>query len=291
MSNTENKTSSEFASFGAIHLKNTCIEKSCKFWTEIVGLKLLYSTQSIAEFGTDFETLIVVHKIAKRSFKHGFSGLYHFAIHAPNEVDFAVMLNRLIIKNHPYSLVDHTMSKSIYLNDPDGINIEFTLETPERFKRLVTTGGLNIEGSDGKIRPASDRLDINEVLCHLNDKVENNKISNNTYLGHLHLYANNVQNSNSFYNKIGFNQFNYLPKFLYADLSTGGDYQHRLAMNSWHGNNRPLAPTENAGLKHFKIKFKSKDKLTQALINVNDYVESEDGYWVTDPTGNSVLLQ
>ena len=34
--NQKNRISEEFASFGAIHLKNTSLEKSTNFWTKIV---------------------------------------------------------------------------------------------------------------------------------------------------------------------------------------------------------------------------------------------------------------
>ena len=286
----ENNNSSEFASFGAIHLNNTSLEKSTLFWTKMVGMKLRKASDDVAEFGTETQTLVVVHQTAKTRFQKGYSGLYHFAIHAPNKASFASMLHRLVVKNYPYSPVDHTMSKSIYLDDPDGINIEFTFETPERFKRVVTDGGLGIEDSEGNIRSASAHLDVNEVLKDLVDKDANKLISKNTYLGHIHLYANNVENSNAFYKKIGFIPFNYLPQFMYADLGAGGAYQHRIVMNSWHGMSKPMAPSGSAGMRHFHLKYKTKEKLSEALTHAPTYEEKESGYWLYDPTGNTVLL-
>jgi len=288
--NQENNNLNDFTSFGAIHLNNTSLVKSILFWTKIVGMKLRNTSNNIAEFGTETQTLVVVHQTVKKPFQKGYSGLYHFAIHAPNEAEFASMLHRLNVNNYPYSPVDHTMSKSLYLDDPDGINLEFTLETPERFKRVITQGGIKMEDSDGNIKNASAYLDQNEVMKHLVDKDVNKIISKDTYLGHIHLYANNVDNSNKFYKKIGFIPFNYLPQYAYADVGAGGAYKHRIAMNSWHGMNRPLAPSDSAGMKHFQIIFKSKDKLNQALKNSPEYQEKEDGYWYIDPTGNNVLL-
>ncbi|GHC63241.1 VOC family protein [Ulvibacter litoralis] len=292
MTNTHQKTNSlnEFASFGAIHLNNTNLEKATLFWTEIVGLYPRKVSGSTAEFGTETQTLVVVHQAAKKRFVKGYSGLYHFAIHAPHKKAFASMLNRLVVHNYPFSSVDHTMSKSIYLDDPDGINIEFTLETPKRFKRMHTDGGLKIEDSEGVIRSASDYLDVGEVLKDLDLENTSNFISNNTYIGHLHLYANLVESSKAFYEKIGFIPFNYLPQFMYADLSAGGAYQHRIALNSWHGKNRSLAPSEHAGLNYFQIVFNTKENLNKALANVSKYEEKEEGFYVNDATGNSILL-
>lgn len=281
-----------FASYGAIHLNNTSLERSTTFWTKMVGMKLRKSSANIAEFGTEKETLVVVHQTAKTGFRKGFSGLYHFAIHAPNAAEFASMTNRLIANNYPFSPVDHTMSKSIYLDDPDGINVEFTLETPERFKRVVTRRGrgINMEDADGNIRSASDYLDVEEVLKGFTNLDVNQVISDDTYLGHVHLYANNVEQSNTFYKQLGFLQFNNLPEFLYADLGAGGAYQHRVALNSWHGINRPLAPSDTAGMRHFHIVFQTQEKLKQALSNITGYEEQDGGYWVFDPTGNKVFI-
>lgn len=185
---------------------------------------------------------------------------------------------------------DHTMSKSIYLDDPDGINVELTLETPERFKRVVTTGGLRIEGTDGVIRSASEHLEVNEILKVLKGDESKHIISKDTFLGHVHLYANNVVHSNTFYKQIGFLQFNYLPQYMYADLSAGGTYQHRIVMNSWHGTNKPLAPKENAGLRHFQINYKNKEKFTAAIAKLPKKEEKNGDFWTFDPTGNKILL-
>ena len=287
---TEPKNQEKYASFGAIHLNNTSLEKSTVFWTKIVGMRLRSSTDTTAEFGTEKHTLVVVHQNAKTGYLKGYSGLYHFAIHAPSPSAFANMTQRLLVNNYPFSPVDHTMSKSIYLEDPDGITVEFTLETPERFVRVVTDKGLKIEDSDGSIKSASDYLDIKNVLTDVTDTNASLSIAENSYLGHLHLYANNVEQSNAFYKSIGFNTFNYLPQFMYADLGAGGPYKHRIALNSWHGINKPLAPTDSAGMRHFYIQFNSEERLHNAIKNIGFYEETENGYWCKDATGNILLL-
>jgi catechol 2,3-dioxygenase len=288
--NMQDMTSEVYATFGAVHLNNTSLEKATQFWTKIAGLKLRNSSTEMAEFGSENKTLVVVHQTAKTPFQEGYSGMYHVAIHAGSKAEFAKMLYRIMANNYPCSPTDHTMSKSVYLNDPDGITIEFALETPERFKRVITSGGLKIEGSDGVIRGASDTLDIDEVMKDLVDKDLNTIVSNDAKIGHIHFYAKDVEKSNAFYKQLGFEQFNYLPQFLYADVSAGGPYHHRVAMNSWHGRNRPLAPKDSAGLKHYHIVFDNKERLSVALKNISSYEEKEGGYWTSDPTGNVIFL-
>lgn len=289
-SNHTDSNAELFITFGTVHLNNTSLNKSVDFWTKIAGMKLRHITDEFAEFGTESKTLVVVHQAAKTPYKEGYSGLYHFAIHATDKHEFAKMLYRIMKNNYPCSPTDHTMSKSIYLNDPDGITIEFALETPERFKRVISEGGLKMEGSDGILRSASARLNVNEVLNDLKDMNMTNTISDGCKIGHIHLYANNVEHSNAFYKQIGFLQFNHLPQYLYADVSAGGPYKHRVAMNAWHGQNKPIAPADSAGLRHYQIVYQSKDKLSEALQHLQNVEQNNNGYWVHDPTGNKLLL-
>lgn len=288
--NTQLDKTDRYATFGAIHLNINNLDKSISFYTEVVGMKLRARSEKSAELGTESITLVVIHDTATVKYKKGYSGLYHFAIHAPSARDFANMVKRVLDKKYPCSPVDHTMSKSLYLDDPDGINVEFTLETPERFRRVVTDQGLGIEDMDGNIRSASAQLDLNEVLSHADNSKPNNIIDKDTYLGHIHLYANNVEESNSFYQKIGFESFNFLPQFMYADVGAGGSYKHRIAMNSWHGENKSLAPIENAGLRHFHIVFDSKERLEMAIMNAPDFTKKDGEYWLIDPTGNKFCV-
>lgn len=282
--------SDEIASFGAVHLNNTSIEKAIAFWINVIGLKLRKQSATEAEFGSESKTLVVVHQTATASFREGYSGLYHFAIHLPNKQEFAKAIYRLQQNKYAFSPIDHTMTQSLYLNDFDNVMVELALETPERFKRVITEGGLFMEDADGTIRGASAPLATEEILKSLTDKDLNKIISDETKIGHLHFYARNVATNNDFYKKLGFSQSNYFPQYKFADLGAGGPYLHRVAMNSWHGNNKPLAPIENAGLEHYQIVFKSKEQLEKAIGAIGNTEQKEGRYWTTDPTGIKILL-
>ncbi len=280
----------DFATFGVVHLNNTDLEKSISFWTKIAGMKLRRSTSEMAEFGTETQPLVVVHQSAKTPFQEGYSGLYHFAIHMPDKQEFAKSIYRLQENRYPFSPIDHTMTKSLYLKDPDGITIEFALETPELFKRVITSGGLRMEATDGSIRSASARLDENEVLKSLTDKDLDKIIHPDAKIGHVHFYAQDVTKSNDFYKKLGFSEFNFLPEYMYADLGAGSAYKHRVALNSWHGKNRPLAPAESAGLRHYQIVYESAEKLAEYVKSNPGLDKVEGGYNLADPTGNMLRL-
>lgn len=275
------KSRKEITSFGPIHLKVTNLEKATLFWTTIAGLKLRSSNENTIEFGSESKTLVVVHNSAERSYLNGYSGLYHFAIHVPNEAELASVINRLNQRGYPYSPVDHTISKAVYFKDMDGITVEYTLETPERKASNAT------EGSKMS-RPKS--LNVNEILQKLEDNDIEKIIDDESFIGHIHFFAKNMEKSNEFYQKMGFTQNTNKPQMVFTDLGAGGDFGHRIAMNSWHGVNRPLAPNDSAGLDHFQLIYKDKEKLNQVLESLSDYEETTDGYWIKDPTGNNILL-
>lgn len=282
--------SDEIASFGAIHLNNTSLPKAIAFWTKVIGLKLRNQSDSVAAFGTANKTLVVVHQTAKASFKEGYSGLYHFAIHLPNKQEFARAIYRLQQNKHSFSPVDHTMTQSLYLSDFDNVMVELALETPERFKRVITEGGLFMEDTDGTIRGASAPLNVDEIRLSLADNDLSKIVDENTKIGHIHFYAQDVLLNNAFYKRMGFTQFNFFPQYKFADLGAGGIYQHRLAMNSWHGNNKPLAPSSNAGLAYYHLVFRSKELLQQAIDAIGNVEQKDDKYWTNDPNGIRILL-
>lgn len=280
-----------YIKFGAIHLKNTDLNVATDFWTRVIGMKLRKLTKEIAEFGSEKNTLIVVHQTAKSSFKEGFSGLYHYAIHVPNMLEFARMIQRLNKFNYSFYPVDHTMSKSLYLRDPDNVFLEFALETPERFKKVIRLNGLFVEDSDGKIRVPSEELNIVEINEAMPDLNTNLLIHDDTKIGHIHFYASNLEKTNMFYKMLGFNQFNYLEQYFFADLDGGGNFKHSIAINCWHGLNKPIAPESNAGLHHFNIVFQNQLELNEALNRVKNYIKSNNGYWLVDPSGNKLCLR
>lgn len=290
MKTTHELEEDEFARFGPIHLSVISLHKTIDFWIKIVGLKLISSTDQIAWLGSDDTVLVVIHAQAKKQVRKGFSGLYHVALHAPDEFAFAQMMYRLMVNNYPCAPTDHTMSKAVYFEDPDGITIELTLETPQRLRRIISSRGMMVEDIDGKIRPISAPLDVNAVMKYLPSGALPSYCAPGTKIGHVHFYAHDVEASFRFYKTLGFTPFNDVPEFTYADLGAGGSFKHRIALNSWHGRHQPLAPSEQAGMLQLQISFRSQDMLNMAIENIPDHQKVDGGFIVNDPTGNLLFL-
>ncbi|HYF02546.1 MAG TPA: VOC family protein [Patescibacteria group bacterium] len=281
----------ELATFGAVHLNVTNLQRSILFWKENIGMKVRNTTAEYTEMGTDKSTLVVLYPTAKTAFKNGYSGLYHLAVHPSNEGEFARVLARLIQKGYPISPTDHTMSKAIYMTDPDGITVEITLETPERLDRMeISSNGIMAIDRDGTVRSPSAPLDVQSILKALPDNDVNRTLADDTKIGHMHLYVSDLEAANNFYLQLGFLQNTSLPQFGMYDLGAGGAFGHRIAFNSWHSKNKPQAPEGTAGMRFYTIIFDTQERLNAALKSFPSAEKQNDGYLVSDPAGNKILL-
>jgi catechol 2,3-dioxygenase len=290
--NQKKKMAQELATFGAVHLNITNLQRSVAFWKENIGMKVRKETAEYTELGTDKNTLVVLYPTAKTAFKNGYSGLYHLAIHPSNEGEFARMLARLIAKRYPISPTDHTMSKAIYMEDPDGITVEITLETPERLDRLdFSKGNPKAIDRDGTVRSPSAPLDVESVLKALPDQDIEKPLADDTKVGHMHLYVADLESTNQFYLNLGFLQNTSLQQYGIYDLSAGGAFGHRIAFNNWQSKNKPQAPEGTAGMRFYTIIFDSPERLQAALKHLPSAQKQSGGYLVSDPAGNKILLK
>ncbi len=280
----------EFVAFGAVHLDVTAAERSLAFWRDRVGLQLRAEANGALHLGTDEETLLVLHPGATAPARRGHAGLYHLAIHLPNEGEFARVLARLFARRTSMSPTDHVFSKAIYLDDPDGIGLEFTLETPERLRsvRMTPTGPEVIDAS-GRKRSGRDPLDVREVLSHLPDRDLDRPLPVGTKIGHIHLHVGDIAANHRFYgDTLGFIEANDFGSGV--DFHANGRFKHRMAINVWQGVGVTQPPAGTAGLRHFTIRFDTSERLQDALDRVASAEPHPDGHLVRDPAGNAMVL-
>jgi catechol 2,3-dioxygenase len=282
----------DFITFGPVHLEVRDPERTARFWQEIAGFERRASDGGRIEVGTADETLLVLHGGARTPYLPGHSGLYHVAIHAPNERDFARMLKRLSNLRYPIAPTDHTMSKAIYLDDPDGINIEFTLETPERFRgvKLGVGNRLAFIGTDGVDRPGAVTLDVERVFQAYEPGSEKEPAAKGTKVGHVHLYVADLLKTQTFYKSLGMEPSIWWPPMQVADLGAGGPFKHRIAINTWQGLGAPPSPAGSARMRHFEMRFDTPKRLQAALAANPTTIKTGDGYEIVDPSGIRVRL-
>lgn len=279
-------------SFGAVHLEVTDPERTALFWETLFGFQRRSNEGDGIAVGTGDDTLIVLHGGATSPFKRGHSGLYHVAIHTPDERDFARLLKRFSDLRYPASPTDHTFSKAIYLDDPDGINIEVTLETPERYRgfRPGPDNRLVFIGTDGIERPGAYRLDLDQIFQSYVGGSEHELAPKGTKVGHIHLYVGDLERSRDFYTTLGFELERWWPPMQVADFGAGGPFKHRIAINTWQGRGAPQSPAGSSRMRHFELRFATRERLEAALAANPSAVPDGDAYVIFDPSGTKLRL-
>ena len=282
--------SAELAALGPVHLDVTDADRSVAFWRDLIGLQPRGKEGDAVSLGTEKETLLVLHPGATSPVRRGYAGLYHLAIHLPDEPEFARVLARLFAARTFMSPTDHVMSKAIYLDDPDGIGLEFTLETPERVRSMrMTPSGPEIIDASGRHRSGRDPLDVQEVLRTLPDEDISRPLPVGTKIGHVHLHVADISTSQRFYrDDLGFIDANHFGSG--ADFHANGRFKHRIAINVWQGVGVSQPPAGVAGLRHFTIRFDTPERLQAALGRIDEATPHPDGHLVRDPAGNAMVL-
>lgn len=282
----------EVATFGAVHLEVTDVARSTSFWHQVTGLHIRTEESDRVELGTAGETLVVLHGGASHGFLLRHSGLYHLAIHPPSEVEFARILQRLIAARWKFSPVDHVMSKAMYLNDPDGITVEITLETPQRLRELIVVDNVvRAINVDGELESGYEPFDLTAMLATLEDQPRQELVGAGTRIGHMHLYVADLLDAYQFYRSLGFTQALWTPHIGIGDLGAGGAFNHRIAVNTFQGVGAPQSPAGTARMRNFTIRLDTPDRLDQVLGALpHDVTETENGFLLADPAGNRLVL-
>jgi len=133
---------------GHVHLKVSDLERSIKFYTEIMGFAV---TQRWGDSAAFVSAGGYHHHIGLNTWESkngrapapGSTGLYHLAILYPNRTELARAFKRLLDHDWPIDgASDHGVSEAIYLRDPDGNGMEIYRDRPRSEWPKDTRGGL-----------------------------------------------------------------------------------------------------------------------------------------------------
>src|SRR5271165_1815679 len=283
--------------YRAVHLDVCDLERSRFFWRDLIGLAELSYAAGEASLGVDGRPLVVLHSGAVRPAGRGHAGLYHLAIHLPDAVEFARVLTRLLQARVPQSPTDHIFSKATYLNDPDGIMLELTLETPERYRSIeVGPHTVVMFDSDGRRRSATEPLDVGAAVAPLGGEGWEMPLAPGTFVGHIHLHVPDLHAAHGFYRDvIGFEEHAYMAPIGMADLSAGGRFPHRMALNDWNGPGARRAPAGTAGLRCYELVLPDSEQL-DALVGrasaagISPSEGEEGSVSLRDPAANDITV-
>ena len=307
--NTQNQTQTktEFSihpatRMGHVSLNVANLENQITFYTEALGFQLHWREGNKAGLGAPYEDLTtggadLIRLTEEPNLKRyrGTTGLYHVAILFPNRRELARVMARLFAMRYENYPTDHIMTKTTYLDDPEGNGIELYAESPEDGTWSLANGEYITRRKDGSLSNGREPLNVNELFALLSqdDNLEQG-IPPETRVGHVHLHVRDIDEAIDFYHGvIGFDVMGVAKAFRMGFVSAGG-YHHHLGLNTWQGEGAPPPPADAAGLRYLTVELPDQEALAQVISRIDaagiPSNQTDDGILVQDPSQNGVLL-
>ena len=280
---------------GHVSLSVADLDRQVEFYREVVGLKLHWRNGATAGLGVGNDDLLRLTEIRSARRYRGTTGLYHFAILLPNRRGLARAIGRLFSLRYPNYPTDHVMTKTTYLDDPEGNNIELYADTPEDGTFAVVNGVPVAQHANGVPSDGREPLDVKALFQELTPEDQLDEVAPpDTKIGHVHLYVANLDETMRFYHDLlGFDKMGLARSFRMGMVSAGG-YHHHIGFNTWVGEGAPPPPPGALGLRYFTIALPDEAELARALQRLKQAgiatEQTEDGILVRDPSQNGVLL-
>ncbi|SFA98191.1 catechol 2,3-dioxygenase [Cohnella sp. OV330] len=271
---------------GTVYLKVSELDRSIRFYEEIIGLKLISREGATARMGEGGPAaLLQLEQLSEGAVPapRRRTGLYHFAILVPTREALGLVVRNFLLRRVPIGQGDHLVSEAIYLSDPDDNGIEVYADRPRDTWSYTP---------QGEVVMATDPVDIDGLLALAGDKPWTG-LPAGTVMGHVHLHVRDLQEARRFYvDTLGFDVVaNYGGQALF--VSAGG-YHHHVGLNTWAGVGAPPPPANSPGLIHFTVRLPDAAELERILAELREQgIPTEPhgaGYLAADPSSNRVLL-
>ena len=280
---------------GHVSLTVANLENQVAFYTQILGFKLHWREGNRAGLGAGGADLLRLTEEPNLKRYRGVTGLYHFAVLFPNRRELARAMARLFAAKYENYPTDHIMTKTTYLDDPEGNGIELYAESPEDGSWSMTNGEYITRRADGSLSSGREPLDVDALFKNLNeDDRLDQSVPPETRVGHVHLHVRDVDEAVDFYHgMIGFDVMGVAKAFRMGFVSAGG-YHHHIGLNTWQGEGAPPPPADAAGLRYLTVELPNQDALDQVIERIDasgiPSNQTEDGLLVHDPSQNGVML-
>lgn len=279
-----------------IHLKVASLQSQVAFYQQALGLRLHWQNGDNAALGAGGPDLVRLTQIPNARRYRGVTGLYHFAILYPNRYELARAIARLFAMRWQNSPTDHILTKTTYLEDPEGNTIELYCESPEDGIFAVENGEFTARRSDGSPSDGREPLDLDALFAHLGDGyTPEGHVPPETRLGHFHLRVADLETTRCYYHDLlGFDDMGIGQRYRMGMVSAGG-YHHHIGYNTWQGQNAPPPPPDALGLRHLAFTFSSPKAWQNFQARLEElqlpYQQTETGLQLQDPSQNTLLFQ
>jgi catechol 2,3-dioxygenase len=300
MNQTQTAEKAEFSinpatHIGTVSLNVANLENQLTFYQQVLGFQLHWREGNQAGLGAgNVDLLRLVEQPDFKRYRR-VTGLYHFAVLFPDRRELARAIARLFALKYPNYPTDHIMTKTTYLDDPEGNGIELYTESPEDGTWTMKNGVFETRRANGTWSDGREPLDVDALLSHLkeDDRIDQ-RIPKETRLGHIHLHVRDINEAVDFYHGIiGFDVMGVAKLFRAAFVSAGG-YHHHIGLNTWQGEGAPPPPADALGLRHFTVELPDQNALDEVIARVEKAGipanQTEDGFLLYDPSQNRVVL-
>jgi catechol 2,3-dioxygenase len=294
----ENKTDVSIhpaTKIGHVALTVANLENQILFYTQVLGFKLHWRDGNRAGLGAGGADLLLLTEEPNLKRYRGATGLYHFAVLFPNRRELALAVARLYAYKYENYPTDHIMTKTTYLDDPEGNGIELYAESPEDGTWSLANGDYITRRADGSLSSGREPLDVEALFKNLqeDDRLDQ-PIPTETRVGHVHLHVRNIEEAVDFYHGIiGFDVMGVAKAFRMAFVSAGG-YHHHVGLNTWQGEGAPPPPADAVGLRYFTVELPDQEAMDQVITRIDaagiPSNPTDDGLLVHDPSENGVLI-
>lgn len=280
---------------GLVALKVADMNAQIHFYEDVLGMRLHWREGKRAGLGAGGADLLVLSEHPDFRRYERAAGLYHFALLYPGQRELARAVERLFSLRYHNFPIDHVMTKTTYLEDPEGNGIELYAESPEDGSFAIENGGFVTRRADGSLSSGREALDLETLFAHLRPGDDPAApMAAEARLGHMHLHVSHLDEAVDFYERvIGFDLKGVSHPLQAAFLSAGG-YHHHIGLNTWQGAGAPMPPEDALGLDYFTILLPDEQALRDTAERIHAggaaAQESEEGMRLTDPSGHQVLL-
>lgn len=138
------------ARIGHVHLKVSHLQRSLKFYCDLLGFELttMYGEQAAFISAGGYHHHIGLNTWHSKGLGPApvkSVGLYHTAIVYPARKDLAEIYYRLRQANYPLTgASDHGVSEALYLDDPDGNGVELYWDRPKELWTYQADGSIEM---------------------------------------------------------------------------------------------------------------------------------------------------
>lgn len=267
-----------------VEIKVSNIENSIRFYTEIIGFRVLHQTVTTATLTVDgtqaLLTLVQPNEPIRPNDAR--TGLYHFALLLPKRSDLAHIIAHFVNNGVRFGAADHDISEALYLDDPDGNGIEVYYDRPAE----------QWTWDNERVHMVTEYLNIPAILEDTTSTWTG--LPEGTVMGHIHLSVADLRATEQFYTK-GL-QYNVVARFgPQALFISTGKYHHHIGLNTWQSANAPKLHENEVGLSSFTVQLndEQQEKSLKASLQAigAPIVDIEDGFQTIDPSGNVILLK